>query len=124
MIVAIDPGKNIGIAYVSLNGELIKSEIISATELNTYEFPNNATIVIGNGTTSKKIIEIIEHLEPIIVDEKNTSLIAKELYFKNNPPCGLMKLIPKGLRSPNVLIDDYAAFAIALRYLDSLDSSK
>ncbi len=124
MVVAIDPGKNVGIAFVSLEGELIRSEIITALELRNYKFPENATIVVGNGTTSKKILNIIKHLNPILVDEKNTSLIAKELYFKDNPPCGLMKLIPPGLRSPNVLIDDYAAYAIALRYLEGIDSFK
>ena len=124
MIVAIDPGKNVGIAFVSLEGDLIRSEIISTRELSNYKFPKNTTVVIGDGTTSKKIIKIIEHLNPILIDEKNTSLIAKELYFKDNPPCGLMKLIPPGLRSPNVLIDDYAAYAIALRYLEGIDAIK
>lgn len=121
MIVAIDPGKNIGIAFVSEKGELLNSKIVSAKQLSNYHIPENAIVVVGNGTTSSNIIKIVKQYKPILVDEKDTSLMAKELYFKDNPPSGWMRLIPKGLRSPNVLIDDYAAYAIALRYLGLLD---
>lgn len=120
MIVAIDPGQNVGIAYVNTSGELIKSEIIDLTSLASYGFPEDATIVIGDGTHSAKLLKLINDLEPITVDEKNTSLIARDLYFKDNPAKGLMRLVPKGLRSPDRLIDDYAAYAIALRYLGKI----
>ncbi len=119
MIVAIDPGKNIGVAVVSDDGELIKSEIICIEDLKTYSFPENATVLIGNGTSSQKIIKLLD-IQAILVDETNTSLIARDLYFKDNPAKGLGRLIPIGLRSPDRLIDDYAAYAIALRYLGKL----
>lgn len=120
MIVAIDPGKNIGIAFVSAAGELLKSEIISLEDLKTYDFPDGIKLVVGDGTSSKKIVDIVGRLEPILINEKNTSLIARDLYFKANPAKGLMRLIPTGLRSPPELIDDYAAYAIALRYLEKI----
>ncbi|HHO55106.1 MAG TPA: resolvase [Trueperaceae bacterium] len=119
VIVAIDPGKNIGVAVVSDDGELIKSEIICIEDLKTYSFPENATVLIGNGTSSQKIIKLLD-IQAILVDETNTSLIARDLYFKDNPAKGLGRLIPIGLRSPDRLIDDYAAYAIALRYLGKL----
>ncbi len=117
MIVAIDPGKNIGIAFVSDDGEMIKSEIVNLDKFKNYNFPQNITIVIGNGTSSKKLLKLMDRLEPILVNEENTSLIARDLYFKDKPAKGLARLIPKGLRSPPELIDNYAAYAIALRYL-------
>jgi len=120
VIVAIDPGKNIGIAFVSDDGELLKSEIINFEDLKTYPFPDDIKLVIGNGTGSKKIVDIVSKLEPSLINEENTSLIARELYYKDNPAKGLMRLIPKGLRSPSELIDDYAAYAIALRYLEQI----
>jgi len=120
MVVAIDPGKNIGIAYVSAEGKLLKSHIISLEELKRYDFPDDVTVVVGNGTGSQKIANIVNRLEPILIDEKNTSLIARDLYFRDNPVRGLRRLIPIGLRSPGRLIDDYAAYAIALRYLEKL----
>ena len=43
---------------------------------------------------------------------------ARPLYFRDHPPKGLMRFLPRGLWSPPELIDDYAAYAIALRYLN------
>jgi hypothetical protein len=51
------------------------------------------------------------------VDERDTTLRARELWRRAEPPRGLARLLPPGLRSPPGPIDDYAAWAIALRYL-------
>ena len=85
-------------------------------------------IAIGNGTNSKNFVEHVkifcdkiervifsERIEIIIVDEKNTTLEARNLYWKIHEPKFWMKIFPESLRVPARVLDDLAAWAIALR---------
>ncbi len=121
-IVGIDPGKNVGLALVDAQGQLLQKSIINLADCADLIFPQNALLVLGNGTGSKQIQKILQerNLEPIIIDEANTTLEARQLYFNDHPPKGLCRLLPKGLRIPPKYLDDYAAYAIALRYLNQL----
>ena len=56
-------------------------------------------------------------LNIVVVDEYRTTDEARKLYFAANPPQGLKKLIPLGMQTPPVPVDDYAAIAIGRRYL-------
>jgi hypothetical protein len=51
------------------------------------------------------------------VDERETTLRARALYFADHPPRGWRRLIPLGLQLPPRPIDDYAAILIARRFL-------
>ena len=119
-IVGIDPGKNVGVALVSLHGKLLEKSIIDLAECADFIFPKDAILALGNGTGSKSVQTILQkrNLKPIIIDETNTTLIARQLYFNDHPPRGLYRFIPKGLHPPPKCLDDYAAYAIALRYLE------
>ncbi len=119
MILAFDPGKNIGVAQVSLTGQLLYHEIITFEMLKDFPIANDLNILIGKGTGAKRLTEVFDErqLDYHLIDETGTSLEARKLYFKDHPPKGLMRLLPESFRSPPELIDDYAAFAIALRYL-------
>lgn len=119
MVVALDPGKNIGLAYVRDDGRLEHAEIITLVQLTELAFPPDATVVLGNSTGSKALQRVLKEksVSYVLVDETDSSLEGRELYFKDYPPEGLMRLLPRGLWSPPRPIDDYAAYAIALRYL-------
>ncbi len=119
MIIGLDPGKNLGVAFVSEDGQLERGEIVLGEELAFYPFPAGAQIVVGGGTGSARVQEVLRKrgLSFVVVDEKDTSLRARELYFKHHPPPFWMRLLPRGLWSPPRPIDDYAAYAIVLRYL-------
>jgi len=52
------------------------------------------------------------------VSEELTSRLARERYWEDNPPRGLARLIPLGLRVPPRPVDDYAALIIAERLLE------
>jgi hypothetical protein len=119
LIVAIDPGRHIGVAFVSLQGELGWHTITDLTGLQTLAIPSDATVVVGNGTGAQQVTAVLTAcgITYQLVEERNTSLEARQLYFATHPPRGWQRLLPPGLRSPNVLIDDYAAYAIALRFL-------
>lgn len=121
VIVAIDPGKHVGIAFVSLQGELGWHTITDVAGLNMLELPKDATVIVGNGTGAQQVTRVLQtrNINYQLVEERNTSLEARQLYFAGHPPKGWQRLLPPGLRSPNVLIDDYAAYAIALRFLST-----
>lgn len=126
-IIAIDPGSHkVGVAVVSSTTETLYKSVSSRDECNDliseliHEF-NVEVVVLGNGTCSKEIREFVEtnfpkvHLE--VVDETETSRFARERYLKENPPKGIGRLIPMGLRTPSEPYDDYVAVILAERYL-------
>ena len=118
-VLACDPGRNIGIALVSGDGELLNSTIVREIELQHLELPQASHYVIGDGTGSGELSSLLKHkgIEPTPVDETGTSLEARKLYFRDHPPGFLMRLVPFTLQLPPRPIDDYAAYAIALRFL-------
>ncbi|CAN5827547.1 hypothetical protein BH24DEI2_BH24DEI2_10200 [soil metagenome] len=119
MIIAFDPGRNIGVAHVGEDGRLLRCEILDFGALKKLAYPPDATLVVGDGTGSRAIQDVLVklELEVVVVDEEGTTLEARGLYLRDYPPRGLNRLLPKGLWSPPRPIDDYAAYAIALRYL-------
>lgn len=79
-----------------------------------------AFIAIGNGTHSKSFTQQVRaalSCKLLTVDESNTTLEARTLYWKLHSPNFWMRLIPEGLRVPARVLDDLAAWAIALRGL-------
>jgi RNase H-fold protein (predicted Holliday junction resolvase) len=120
-ILALDPGRNIGVAYVDRWGRLRHAAIIDLGAVKTLDF-SEVMVVVGNGTGSRAIQDVLQKLGVAfaVVDEEGTTLEGRTLYFRDHPPKGLMRYLPKGLWSPPRNIDDYAAYAIALRYLHSL----
>lgn len=126
-IIAIDPGSHkVGVAVVSSTVETLYKSVSSRDECNDlisgliHEF-NVEVAVLGNGTCSKEIREFVKtnfpevHLE--VVDETETSRFARERYLKENPPKGIGRLVPMGLRTPSKPYDDYVAVILAERYL-------
>ncbi len=121
MIVAFDPGRNLGVAFVSHDGELLHGRVIAPDELAELVLPEGATLLVGNGTGARELLERLRSrgLDAELVPEAGTSLEARQLYFQANEPRWWARLVPSGMRIPAVPIDDYAAYAIALRWLRS-----
>ena len=118
-IVALDPGRNIGVAFVAKDGTLGFHTVLNLMQLEGLEFPKAATVLIGDGTGSDTVKKLLTRrgIKFEVVDEWGSSLTARKLYFRDNPPKGLQRLLPEGMRTPPGLIDDYAAYALALAYL-------
>ncbi len=119
MIVAFDPGRNLGVAFVSQAGELVRGAVIEPAQLPEVEVPEDAQVLVGDGTGSAELVELLRQrgLAPVLVDEEGTSLEGRALYYKMNEPRFWARLVPVGMRSPKEPIDHYAAYAIALRWL-------
>ncbi len=128
-ILAIDPGSDkVGYAVVNLDlthgdlgiGYLPDMHRIFAKYCRDTSNPPQF-LVLGNGTKSGILCKLFNSLELNIDiklgDEKNTTFMARSRYFEENPPKGLWKLVPKGMRFPPRPIDDYAALLIGEAYL-------
>ena len=118
LVVAFDPGRNLGVAFVTLDGRLLKQQVVAPQEVAHLNLPP-ATVVVGDGTGHKELVAALARLgrRVELVPEEGTTLEGRELYFAANPPRGWQRLLPTGMRSPATEIDGYAAYAIALRWL-------
>ncbi|HEY9806770.1 MAG TPA: hypothetical protein V6D04_09380, partial [Candidatus Obscuribacterales bacterium] len=61
-----------------------------------------------------------EPLRVVLVDERYSSLEARDRYWKMYPPKGLYRLIPQGMRTPPRSLDDIVAILLIERYLERL----
>jgi hypothetical protein len=59
----------------------------------------------------------------MLVDERYTSLEARDRYWQMFPPKGITKLLPQGMRTPPRPIDDIVAILLIERYLSRLTES-
>ena len=125
-ILSIDPGREkTGIAILN-NSDVLEHKIINSEELvqiikSLLEKYIIKTIVMGNGTSSKKKYDLLKRefidKDIVLINEYRTTDEARKLYFQENPPKGWKKLIPLGMQVPPVPVDDYAAIVIGRKYL-------
>jgi len=127
MILGFDPGRDkCGLAVMDKQQQLLHHQVVQspdaiATMQSLCQQFAVEIIVMGDQTTAKSWKQKIEQLGlsvPIfLVDERYSSLEARERYWQMYPPKGLDRLIPKGLREPPRPIDDLVAILLIERYL-------
>ena len=124
-IISIDPGKNkcgIVVAETSekkvFKAKIIKSELIQEFVRNIINFEEISKIIIGNGTTSRNIINELNFFKTdiIIFEEKNTTFRAKARYFELFPISGWKFLIPREVFILNKNLDAISALIILEDY--------
>ncbi|MGB6301615.1 MAG: pre-16S rRNA-processing nuclease YqgF [Rivularia sp. (in: cyanobacteria)] len=131
VILGFDPGKDkCGVAVMGLDRQLQYHQVVSSPTAiasigDLYQKYPISLLVMGNQTTSKRWKQQIEEkLSPsvniILVDERYSSLEARDRYWQMYPPKGLTKLLPKGMRTPPRPIDDIVAILLIERYLNRL----
>lgn len=129
-ILAIDPGNaKCGIAVVRdedgkirmIHGEIVETPQLADALLRLKEEHEFDLVVIGNGTTSRTAQEVVRQTLPgraiLIVDEKDTSIRARERYWEYHPRRGWRRLIPSSLQVPPEPVDHYVALILAERAL-------
>lgn len=129
MIIGFDPGKDkCGIAVVGENQQIYDLRVVPADDaLKVIQSLCGRFaiqfLVMGDQTTSKTWQVKLENtvsLPIILVDERNSSLEARDRYWEMYPPQGLQKLIPQGMRLPPRPVDDIVAIILVERYLQQI----
>lgn len=126
-VLGVDPGtRKAGYALVGADGRICDRGVEEIGRL-----PERArmlmdghqvvAIALGSGTNANGLLGELSALGvPVaLVDERETTLRARALYFADHPPQGWRRLLPISMQVPPRPIDDYAAALIARRYLAS-----
>ena len=124
-LMSIDPGKcKCGLVLVDLQKKIVDQAVVLNTKflpkyvktLNSYE--KISKVIIGNGTTSRQNIEKLEFImnDLIIVEEKNTTIRAKQRYFELFPTRGIKNFLPKEIFILNKNLDAVSALIILEDY--------
>ncbi len=134
VILGFDPGKDkCGLAVIGLDRQLYYHQVVPAKEaIATIETLRQrypvSLLVMGDQTTAKRwkqqlYQELVEPLNVILVNERYSTLEARDRYWQMYPPKGLTKLLPQGMRQPPRPIDDIVAILLIERYLNRLTES-
>ncbi|MDB9446091.1 pre-16S rRNA-processing nuclease YqgF [Anabaena sp. CS-542/02] len=134
VILGFDPGKDkCGLAVMGLDRQLYYHQVVTAQkaiatiETLRQQFPVSL-MVMGNQTTAKQWKQqlreaLVEQLSIVLVDERYSTLEARDRYWQMYPPKGLTKLVPQGMRQPPRPIDDIVALLLIERYLNRLTTN-
>ncbi|TVQ46122.1 MAG: pre-16S rRNA-processing nuclease YqgF [Gloeocapsa sp. DLM2.Bin57] len=129
VIIGFDPGRDkCGLAVMNTEGDLLYHQVLESTEaittvISLVEQFKADILVIGNQTTSKswqkQLKEVLPSIPIVEVNERNSTLEARDRYWMMYPPQGLTRLLPAGMRLPPRAIDDIVAILLIERYLKS-----
>jgi RNase H-fold protein (predicted Holliday junction resolvase) len=131
VILGFDPGRQkCGLAVMGLDRSLFYHQVVTAEEAIAtiqslrQQFPISI-VVMGNQTSAqdwkqKLTDELPDSPSIILVDERYSSLEARDRYWQMYPPRGLARLLPQGIRSTPRPIDDIVAILLIERYLGRL----
>jgi RNase H-fold protein (predicted Holliday junction resolvase) len=129
LIIGFDPGRDkCGVAVVSTDRSICFHKVVAAeaavSVLNTLQQQYGPTLlVMGNQTTALQWRQQLEQqlavpLPITMIDERYSTLEARDRYWTMYPPKGLARLIPQGMRDVPRPIDDIVAIILVERYLD------
>jgi RNase H-fold protein (predicted Holliday junction resolvase) len=125
-ILGIDPGtRKCGYAIVEAIGDVPLDLGIEPTDQLAQRVRKlvasyaPTVIALGRGTHCGFVQSLITDVGiPIaLVDERETTLLARKRYFIAHPPPWWLRIVPAGMLLPPRPIDDYAAVLIAERLL-------
>jgi RNase H-fold protein (predicted Holliday junction resolvase) len=131
-ILGFDPGKDkCGVAVMDRNRGLLYHQVLLTAAVisqinNLVQQYQVDRIVIGDQTTAKQwqqqLITAFPDLPITLVDERYSSLEARDRYWQMYPANFLTRLIPQGMRQPPRPIDDLVAIILIERYLELVDN--
>ena len=124
-VITIDHGKSkCGLILAEISEKkvyeaiILKSEFLENYVRNLIISEDISQIIIGNGTTSREIIEKLYFFKKEIItfEEKNTTYRAKARYFELFPISGLKFLMPREIFILNKNLDAISALIILEDY--------
>jgi RNase H-fold protein (predicted Holliday junction resolvase) len=127
IILGFDPGKDkCGLAVMGGDRRLLYHHVVASSEaIATIESLSQQflleVLVMGDRTTAKQWQQQLQENLPSIaiamIDERNSTLEARDRYWQMYPPKGWKRIIPEGMRVPPRPIDDIVAILLIERYL-------
>jgi RNase H-fold protein (predicted Holliday junction resolvase) len=134
LILGFDPGRDkCGVAVVGADRKIWFHEVVAAAAavsvLDRLQQQYDPTqLVMGNQTTSLQWKQQLEQqlavpLPIAMIDERHSTLEARDRYWTMYPPKGLARLVPQGMRDVPRPIDDIVAIILVERYLDQNHSA-
>jgi RNase H-fold protein (predicted Holliday junction resolvase) len=131
VILGFDPGRDkCGLAVMGVDRQIYYHEVVPsdgaiAAILSLRQKYPISLLVMGDQTTAKRwkqqlYQELTDSLNIILIDERYTTLEARDRYWQMYPPRGLTRLLPRGMRQPPRPIDDIVAILLIERYLNRL----
>jgi len=127
MILAVDPGREkCGVALVEDDGAILSRAILprgdaAARVCQLLAAHDLSRLALGHATTSRdfqrELLALMPQLEIVTIDETNSTLEARALYWQANAPRGWRKIVPLSLQEPPEPLDDFAALVLARRFL-------
>lgn len=131
-ILGIDPGtRKAGYAVLASDASVLEIGIETVEDLlerarRLVKEHEITAVALGTGTNASALGDQLATLGvPVaLVDERETTLRARALYFADHPPRGWRRLLPLGMQLPPRPIDDYAAVLIGRRYLEDARNSR
>jgi RNase H-fold protein (predicted Holliday junction resolvase) len=125
-ILGFDPGKDkCGVAVMDGDRTLLYHQVLLTVEVITKisdlcQQYNVSRIVMGDQTTAKQwqqqLTTAFPDLPIELIDERYSSLEARDRYWQMYPANFITKLIPQGMRQPPRPIDDLVAIILIERY--------
>ena len=130
LMLGFDPGRQkCGLAVmggdrrVVYQGIVPVEQVLDTVQKLRQDFPINL-LVMGDQTLAKfwqqQLSALPDPLPIVMVDERHSSLMARDRYWQLYPPNWLHRLIPQGMRLPPRPLDDIVAILLIERYLASL----
>jgi RNase H-fold protein (predicted Holliday junction resolvase) len=126
-ILGFDPGKDkCGVAVMDGDRALLYHQVLLTPEVisqisHLSQQYNVSRIVMGDQTTAKQwqqqLTTAFPDLPISLVDERYSSLEARDRYWQMYPANFFTGLIPQGLRQPPRPVDDLVAIVLIERYL-------
>jgi RNase H-fold protein (predicted Holliday junction resolvase) len=128
-ILGFDPGKDkCGVAVIDGSRALLYHQVLLTAAVifqisDLSQQYNVSRIVMGDQTTAKywkqQLTTAFPDLPISLVDERYSSLEARDRYWQMYPANFITKLIPQGMRQPPRPIDDIVAMILIERYLNN-----
>jgi RNase H-fold protein (predicted Holliday junction resolvase) len=131
VILGFDPGRDkCGVAVMGLDRQLYYHQVIVAEDAIAtisslrQRYPISL-LVMGDQTTAKAwkqrlTQELSDSPRIILVDERYSTLEARDRYWQMYPPRSFWSLIPQGMRPLPRPVDDIVAILLIERYLERL----
>lgn len=125
LVAGLDPGSSkCGLVLADASqGQVLQAAILppaaSRDLLQAWQQQGLARVILGNGTGSHAWQTLLNQLKlkPCLVDERGSSLAARQRYWRLDPSRHWMRLLPAGLRLPPRDIDDVVAQLLLERWL-------